>query len=176
MPPRAVRPEPSGLGTSARVLRPKPVNRPPMVLRPKPPNRAASSVPRTRPPPAHVLPPQTSTALAQSTWPLHVLLRPSMSKCQPPRLAARRSGPSNQASRPPLPRRPVTRHGTSPTSALSPRPPASRHGKSPLGSSPRRRHRLRARHLRTPQTKRDVTGTPQCTHQDSRSKDKRKGK
>ena len=39
------------LGTSARVLRPKPVNRPPLVLRPKPTNRPASSVLQTRPPP-----------------------------------------------------------------------------------------------------------------------------
>jgi hypothetical protein len=39
------------LGTSARVLRLKPVNPPLMVLRPKPPNSFTSSVLRTRPPP-----------------------------------------------------------------------------------------------------------------------------
>jgi hypothetical protein len=39
------------LGTSVRVLRPKPVNLPPMVLRPKPPNPLSSSVLHTHPPP-----------------------------------------------------------------------------------------------------------------------------
>jgi hypothetical protein len=38
------------LGTSARGLRPKPVNLSPMVLRPKPPNPLTSSVLHTRPP------------------------------------------------------------------------------------------------------------------------------
>jgi hypothetical protein len=39
------------LGTSARVLRPKPVNSPPMVLRPKPPNPLTSSILHMRPSP-----------------------------------------------------------------------------------------------------------------------------
>jgi hypothetical protein len=38
------------LRTSARVLRPKPINPPLMVLRPKPPNTLVSSVLHTRPP------------------------------------------------------------------------------------------------------------------------------
>jgi hypothetical protein len=42
------------LGTSARVLRLKPVNPPPMVLRPKPPNPLVSSVLHTRPLPWRV--------------------------------------------------------------------------------------------------------------------------
>jgi hypothetical protein len=45
------------LGTSARVLRLKPVNPPPMVLRPKLPNPLASSVLHTFPPPRRVSPP-----------------------------------------------------------------------------------------------------------------------
>jgi hypothetical protein len=52
------------LGTSTRVLRPKPVNPPPMVLRPKPPNSLASSVLRTRPPSldtCHLRPQPTDT-------------------------------------------------------------------------------------------------------------------
>ena len=66
--PDAATCRPSRIGTSARVLRPKP------------PNRAASSVPCTRPPPTRVLPPQTSTAVALSTRSLHVSSRSSMSQ------------------------------------------------------------------------------------------------
>jgi hypothetical protein len=56
------------LGTSARVLRPKHVNLPPMLLRPKPPNPLASSVFHTHPLPRRVSPPSLTCQHAKSSW------------------------------------------------------------------------------------------------------------
>jgi hypothetical protein len=95
--PDATTGRPFLLRTSARVLRPKPVNPPPMVvLRPKPPNPLASSILPTRPLPLdtchrHPRPVGTPSPLSLA-WPIrppswlgqhrhsHVFLHLSMSQ------------------------------------------------------------------------------------------------
>ena len=181
MPPRVVRPA-SGAPPRPRDLRPgfeaqTCETRHPMVLRPKPPNRPASSVPRTRPPPTRV------TAVldrpdAKSPEPPARLARPPSRpgrhghstcpcarrcpKCQPLRLATRRSGPSIQASRPPF-------LGARVLSTTRPRPPFTstvrRHGTSPR-SPFHRSHRYSARQVPTWSSPRRQLPDPQlgtCT-------------
>jgi hypothetical protein len=116
--PDAVTCSPFLLGTSARVLRPKPVNPPPMVLKPKPPNPLGSSVLHTRPPPldtGHHRPRPAGRWVLWAPLDLHVLRLDSVNtvtlmytcacrypRCQPPRLVTRPPGPSVQASCPPF--------------------------------------------------------------------------
>jgi hypothetical protein len=92
--PSAATCRPFLLGTFVWVLRPKPVNPPPMVLRPKPLNPLASSVLRTHPPPldtCHRLDSiNTVTPMSSCTC--------RCPKCQPPWLVTQPPGPSVQAS------------------------------------------------------------------------------
>jgi len=133
-------------------------NPPPMVLRPKPPNRAASSVPRTRPPPTCVLPSQMSTALTQSTRSLHVSSHLSMSQ-----VSATTVG------------RPAIRSlDLSLTSAL-PRLPAgfsARHALLDLHLAVN--FRIRSSAPAQHKSRNTSLDTPQCASQDSRSKRKKR--
>jgi hypothetical protein len=114
--PNAATCHPFLLGTSARVLRPKPVNSPPMVLWPKLPNPLASSVLHTRTSPldtCHRHPRSTGCHVLRAPLDLHVLRIDSVNmvtpmytctcrcpRCEPPRLVTRPPGPSVQASHP----------------------------------------------------------------------------
>jgi hypothetical protein len=131
------------LGTSARVLRPKPVNLPSMVLRPKPPNPLASSVLYTCPPPLEMCHHHPRLAGRQVLWAplnLYVLRLDSVNtvtpmytcacrcpRSQPPRLVTRPPCPSVQASRPPFTTLgPSARHvSTWPSPHRQPPPPSS---------------------------------------------------
>src|SRR5579859_7600145 len=88
------------------VLRPKPPNRPPMVLRPKPPNRSTHVTTDLDHPSRQVVQAPSSACapaiLSQSTRSLPCSCARRCPKCQPLRLATRRSGPLVQASRPPF--------------------------------------------------------------------------
>jgi hypothetical protein len=106
------------LGTSARVLRLKPVNPPLMVLRPKPSNRSASSVLHTRPPPFDVCHLHVNTVTSISSYTCRC------PKCQPPRQAIWPPGPSVQASRLSF-TPPVHQHNTSSLTFTSPSATAS---------------------------------------------------
>ena len=81
-------------------------NPPSMVLRPKPPNRSTHvTTDFDRPSSQVVRAPRSTCApgiLSQSTRSLPCSCARRCPKCQPLRLATRRSGPSVQASRPPF--------------------------------------------------------------------------
>jgi hypothetical protein len=139
------------LGTSARVLRHKPVNPPLMVLRPKPPNPLASSVLYTRPPlldTCHRHPRPASRQVLWAPLDLHVLRLDSVNtvtlmytcacrcpRCQPPWPVTRPPSPSVQASRPSFTALgPSARHiSTWPSPRRRPPPPSS----TPVQHKPR---------------------------------------